>query len=266
MVEVRSKPMKNYQVEAPINWSDSSEYELFEAYLYETSFSGDITEIRTNRVEYKTRKVDLYMAKKPFAKGGLRFAFAALINMGSRENPDIVKCVLKESVFKDVKYNTEDYMKSLIEIQVISKFLAEKFKSVCELKLKFLSVNLLRINSTGGFYSCEEFVDGSFTKWTNNSGIVNEEDYSVVLNAFSHWSYQATDKYLIVTDLQGFKTGGDEYVLTDPAITCVQEPLRFSSTNLAVKGVEKFFRSHQCNRICRELRLEKNALQTMSDI
>lgn len=270
MHEGKGKPLKNYQVDgSPINWGNSSLFDVFYVDLYETSFEvGDLTKIKDTEVKYSIRKVEIHLAKKPFAKGALRYAFAAIINTGTKHKPNLVRSVMKEPVFIDHKYNSEDYLKALIEVQVISKFLAEKFMEAigCEKSsMKFLSVNLIRAHESGLFYSSEDFVPGSFTKWTNNAGIVNEEDYATALNAFSHWTYQATNKYLIVTDLQGFKND-DVYVLTDPAITCTEDWERFSSTNLAIKGVEKFFKSHQCNQICRDLHLEKHKMQILPDI
>ena len=43
---------------------------------------------------------------------------------------------------------------------------------------------------------------GKPVKFTNNSGYVNFKQYVDAVNAFSHWSYQATDGALMVTDLQ----------------------------------------------------------------
>jgi hypothetical protein len=43
---------------------------------------------------------------------------------------------------------------------------------------------------------------GKPVKFTNNSGYFNFKQYVDAVNAFSHWSYQATDGALMVTDLQ----------------------------------------------------------------
>ncbi len=85
------------------------------------------------------------------------------------------------------------------------------------------------------------------------------------LDAFSHWSYQATDEYLIVTDLQGMLIENKEYILTDPAITSPEGHDRFSSTNLGIKGVQKFFETHKCNYICKHLNLKKHKYQSRPD-
>lgn len=100
----------------------------------------------------------------------------------------------------------------------------------------------------------------------NNEGNVNPNEYIELLNAFSHWTYQETDEYLIVTDLQGFVYKNKEFILTDPAVVCAVEPDRFGATNLGAKGVRAFFSSHRCNHICRELKLKKHLYQNMPDI
>ncbi len=70
---------------------------------------------------------------------------------------------------------------------------------------------------------------------------------------------------MIVSDLQGFENEKDQYILTDPAITCPDNLHRFSTTNLGIKGVKKFFESHQCNPICKIMKLIKHALQVLPD-
>ena len=56
-----------------------------------------------------------------------------------------------------------------------------------------------------------------------------------------------------------------EYILTDPAITCPESPDRFSASNLAIKGVQKYFQTHQCNNICKYLKLKRHAYQKKPD-
>ena len=56
-----------------------------------------------------------------------------------------------------------------------------------------------------------------------------------------------------------------EYILTDPAIACPEDHKRFSSTNLGIKGVQKFFQTHKCNNICQYLKLKKHKYQSLPD-
>ena len=88
---------------------------------------------------------------------------------------------------------------------------------------------------------------------------------SFISDAFAHWSYQASNEYLIVTDLQGMIIENREYVLTDPAIACPEDHDRFTASNLGIKGVEKYFQSHQCNHICKYLKLKRHKYQVKPD-
>ena len=94
-----------------------------------------------------------------------------------------------------------------------------------------------------------------FKKWNNNCGYVSESIYSATLDAFSHWTYTATNGYLMVVDLQGVDRV-DKYILTDPSVHC-KEP-RFGLTNLGDVGIQQFFKSHSCGSVCEALKLEKN--------
>ena len=58
----------------------------------------------------------------------------------------------------------------------------------------------------------------------------------------------------MVVDLQGVERA-HEFGLTDPCINC-KEP-RFGNTNLGEVGIEEFFRSHQCNMTCAEMKLKE---------
>merc|ERR1712002_927824 len=96
-----------------------------------------------------------------------------------------------------------------------------------------------------------------FSKWNSNYGSVNIDNQLV--QAFSHWTYDATDGFLVVCDLQGVERK-DEFVFTDPCINC-KEP-RFGSTNMGEVGIKEFFRTHTCNNICQEMGLrEKSTFQ-----
>ena len=68
---------------------------------------------------------------------------------------------------------------------------------------------------------------------------------------------------MVVADLQGFRRGDflnnkEEYILTDPTISCVES--QFTSTDLGKFGIVKFFERHECNSHCNALKLKKNIL------
>ena len=100
----------------------------------------------------------------------------------------------------------------------------------------------------------ESRIEGAFTRLGNNAGYVSSHVEAELAHAFSHWTL-ASEGILVVTDLQGSKEGED-YTLTDPAIHCSQDMLRFCSTNLGMHGIELFFGSHTCGPTCTALGLQ----------
>ena len=60
----------------------------------------------------------------------------------------------------------------------------------------------------------EPFVDGNYVKHDDNTSWNNE--LKVTAQAYSHFTWHATNKKLMVVDLQGV-----EYILTDPVIHSV---------------------------------------------
>ena len=256
------KTLKKF-VTAKITWSESS-FKSFEGTHYIAVKPKTIDDVK-NKIDFTSSKIKVMIANQPFDRGSIRYAFAAwLIDPSSGVKR---KYVAKESLFDDPNYNTYEFYQDIVENQVIASYLANKFFKISksEKSVRFLDVTLMHVKETGKYYSLEEFIESGFIKWTNNAGYVNEETYASTLNAFSHWTYQITNEYLVVADLQGFVKNGNEYVLTDPAIECPDGLLRFTSTNLGIDGVKKFFESHQCNPICKFLRLKKHKCQKLPD-
>ena len=268
----RGKEAKKLTVDRStlLDWS-TSRFEKHTANLFVALFCGSVTSLKTDKVEFVRKSVEIWISPRPFAKGSLRYAFAALVNIGTRERPRLVKKVVKESQFADPAMNTFKYYQDIIECQVVASFLANEFNKCAPTSAKpisFLDASLITLDVSGKHYSVEDYMEGTFSKWMNNAGLIDDELYNNTLTAFAHWSYQVSDEYLIVTDLQGFldKSRGDErYLLTDPAITCLDDFDRFSSTNLGKEGLKFFFKGHQCNPICQSLCLKKHKYQELPD-
>lgn len=82
-------------------------------------------------------------------------------------------------------------------------------------------------------YFVEEALHGDFTRYSYNSGFWEEERLDEWLLRFALWTYEVTEGYLMVTDLQGVLTENG-YTLTDPVVLCT-DLARFGSTNLGAK-------------------------------
>ncbi|CAI5743256.1 unnamed protein product [Hyaloperonospora brassicae] len=103
--------------------------------------------------------------------------------------------------------------------------------------------------------SVEEFLPGAYVKYSNNNGYVGRETSSTeerernTPQAFSHFSFVASDFQLMIVDIQGV---ADSY--TDPQIHSA-DGRGFGVGNLGTFGMEKFLESHRCNEVCRWLGL-----------
>ncbi|RYG99200.1 hypothetical protein EON65_50520 [archaeon] len=115
------------------------------------------------------------------------------------------------------------------------------------------------------FMICEQRVcsDASkFEKYNNNTGFVEMNPTPVhdtihdAVQAFSHWTYCYTKQEMLIVECQGvYNRDDNEFLLTDPAVHSIQMQ-KFGSTNMAVEGYIKFFRTHKCNSYCKALKLK----------
>jgi len=224
---------------------------------------NDLSNIRHSigSINHKWSTVMVKKATDPFAEGAQRISyFGQTIDYTSGfDNKNIV---LKE--FKHTGHNRDrrsDYIE-IMETQCVASFLSTKFNVYAphgSKKINFIAVSVAQVFDDNGapkYFNVEpllpEYED--FKKWNTNFGaVLVEED---ILQAFSHWTYDITNGFLVVVDLQGIERG-DEFGLTDPCINC-KEP-RFGSTNMGQVGIDQFFRTHSCNRICKYMSLKEIA-------
>jgi len=57
----------------------------------------------------------------------------------------------------------------------------------------------------------------------------------------------------MITDLQGI-VKSKKYILTDSALHSVDKA--FGATDYGDEGIEAFFKTHYCSKICKDLKLE----------
>ncbi|CDF41321.1 unnamed protein product [Chondrus crispus] len=103
----------------------------------------------------------------------------------------------------------------------------------------------------------EDYLPGRFTKFLNNDGMANNEVSANFPAAFSHWSWVESKGALMVSDIQGVRTGAG-YALTDPCIHSVRDREGYGISDLGMTGVEHFFKRHRCNALCNDLGLGKD--------
>ena len=174
-----------------------------------------------------------------------------------------------------------------LQAQTCAAFLASQFSALPHVgkKVGYLKAKLVCFAARGGVeaasggggwgrggggssrnlrWGCvERVLDSGFSKWMNNGAYsrgTDDPEYSATLEAFSHWTHHATGGYLMVTDIQGIRVGDDRFVLSDPAIHCV-DGARFGETNLGEDGFALRFSTHKCNAICKALGLPRHPAQ-----
>ncbi|XP_020915674.1 alpha-protein kinase 1 [Exaiptasia diaphana] len=128
-------------------------------------------------------------------------------------------------------------------------------------EIQFLPVVLLQlVNSSGhvtNVLNAEPYMSGEFTKLTNNVAWKNTRRRTDLVLAYSHFTYQASDRKLIVVDIQGWAPRDNKgcTFLTDPQI---HSPVYkcFGTGNWKKKGFDNFWKMHvECNDICKMLNL-----------
>ncbi|CAG8534725.1 7126_t:CDS:1 [Paraglomus occultum] len=208
-----------------------------------------------NKSNLFSQSFSFKMSMEPFSAGAERYAY---FGVDTKSEPNR-KVVIKE--YLSLKQHTnliEKYLEA-VEVSTVAHYLSVKFnlaiKRMDVKKVNFLEVKLLRstIDFKTQYYTVEpRLQDAEFKRFNVNSGVIVELRPS--LEAFAHFTYEYTNKYLVVYDLQGMELS-DEFLLTDPAIHCI-DPLRFGKTNLGVKGISNcFLANHKCNDICKKLGL-----------
>uniref|UniRef100_A0A672N7A7 non-specific serine/threonine protein kinase n=1 Tax=Sinocyclocheilus grahami TaxID=75366 RepID=A0A672N7A7_SINGR len=122
---------------------------------------------------------------------------------------------------------------------------------------RFLDVSLLHWRSDGQWLTVEKNMSGHFRKYNNNTGeeISPSSGLEEAILAFSHWTYEYTNRELLVLDLQG--VGAD---LTDPSLIRVDDKsssgeMAFGPANLGDDAIQSFVLKHTCNSCCKKLGL-----------
>ncbi|CEG48722.1 alpha kinase [Plasmopara halstedii] len=204
-------------------------------------------------LEWHSTPVRIKLDLVPFATGQLRSAYY-LQEVGADESPSRL-LVAKVSI-RPAEPST--YL-SDVEMQAVCAHYAALYNEhepplkVCYARSWLLK---LRDRESGTLVcSVEEFLPGAYVKYSNNSGYVGRETSTTeerernTPQAFSHFTFVASDFRLMIVDIQGV---ADSY--TDPQIHSA-DGRGFGVGNLGTFGMEKFLESHRCNEVCRWLGL-----------
>ena len=191
------------------------------------------------------------IAPTPFCEGEESLIYRGYDSRSNRHY------VLKQFKADDRK-KLECYMK-ILEIQTIASTYACDFSNNKKRPSHLEPVELISVDIadiSGDLYVLQPFTDGKFEKYNTNHGIVcMTSPQSDMMQAFSHFTYVHSGESLLICDLEGARNGRG-IQLTDPAIHCRLRPNKFGYPDLGFVGIKRFFRSHECNSVCRSMGLE----------
>ena len=191
----------------------------------------------------------------PFSEGAERYAYFLY-----DKEVNLKYVAKRRKKYYMSENNLQGYSKDLESITIchhIANEFNERIVNIIpndktDILLKYIHCYIYEITSPSPkYYYVENYIPGKYIKYNNNAGWIKTSiaDQTLVAQAFSHFSYQYTQGYLMIVDLQG--VGG---FLTDPQIHCLDED-RFGIGNFGYIGFVNFFLTHKCNIYCKKLGL-----------
>ena len=200
----------------------------------------------------------------------------------------------KESLFVEHASDSYSFHKTFFILQTLARQMAERFNremhripGICKETtpiIEFLECSVMRVYDVDGnrkYYLVERMLDHKkYKKWNNNDGFVDKSDsnesgrkktqsgkdssgmisfsHEDIPQAFSHFTYLASNRTYLVCDLQGVKnmqTKPPVFELTDPAIHYSEITGRkdYGRTDRGQQGIDDFFHTHKCSSLCHSL-------------
>uniref|UniRef100_A0A0N4ZWG2 Alpha-type protein kinase domain-containing protein n=1 Tax=Parastrongyloides trichosuri TaxID=131310 RepID=A0A0N4ZWG2_PARTI len=207
----------------------------------------------TYNASYKTWKKDeVYVKKqeKSFARGAMRecFRLKKMEYDCSETNWKLAMNYVCKRYIQEVDRNI--YFED-VKLQMDSKLWAEEFnRHNPPKKIDIFQMSILEFieEEDAPLYHLEHYIEGEYIKHNSNSGFVSEIN-RMTPHAFSHFTFERSGHQLIIVDIQGV-----DDLYTDPQIHTAFGT-DYGGGNLGTKGMALFFHSHQCNDICRMMRL-----------
>mmetsp|Transcript_41099 Transcript_41099/g.84071 ORF Transcript_41099/g.84071 Transcript_41099/m.84071 type:complete len:454 (-) Transcript_41099:360-1721(-) len=196
------------------------------------------------KADWETRRVQIIMEEKPYKEGGMRVAHKAWEFSGDKVVAGVAKYFKEREISSNMCF-------SEAMTQLLADEYAVRFNETLRgpRNVRFVPVSVLRLRERSGqIVSFEPFLGGKYVKHNDNDGHVDTDDF--LPQAFSHFTWEASDRKLLVCDIQGV---GDFY--TDPQVHSADGE-GFGTGNMGLGGIQKFFSTHRCNTVCRSLKLD----------
>jgi hypothetical protein len=207
--------------------------------------------------------VEFVVDEQELGSGGFRTAFKATTQHPMYANTTwVVKRYLPEAkvLIQETNQNIEAHTKKAVQMHVLARNFARQLKKVMASSVDSqygpsLQYNKVYFGMTDGneCVTVEEYVDGKFIKYINNDGIScveQSDDMCQKAHCLAHFSYERSDKKLIILDIQG-----SGHTLFDPEIATSElfdkdSEMLFCSGNLSMVAIKNFVKEHQCNNYC----------------
>ncbi len=217
-----------------------------------------------------TQSIEFIIEKKPLGEGGFRQAFKASCSTSLDAFSGkswVVKKFLPKTLeaVKVLKQTPEEHARRVVQMHCLARYFAQQFAQRIAKEgvtdkfgesFVFKKV-FLGVTDTGECITIEEFIDGIFTKYINNTGFLCVPEENVIgkkSKTFVHFSHELSEARLMVVDIQG-----SDYTLYDPEIATdqafINDELLFCAGNLNVVAISNFKSQHKCNMFCKMLHL-----------
>ena len=207
--------------------------------------------------------VEFVIEKEPLGVGAFRQACKATTTHPQfAYSTWVVKYYLPKAQkeIEEANQSLESHTKKTVQMHMLARNVAIQLKEAMELTidsgyeapLKYNKV-FFGVTDDGEYVSVEEYVSGTFMKYINNDGIscAEESDASKKAGCLAHFSYEKSEKKLIILDIQG-----SDHTLYDPEIATSDlfdqdHEMLFCSGNLSKIAIENFIADHSCNNYCK---------------
>ncbi|KAK5704370.1 hypothetical protein LTR97_003388 [Elasticomyces elasticus] len=221
--------------------------------VHDASTLSDMMDAPEN-IKLSVVELTINARPQPFAQGSLRTAAYARTAIST--NPFVLK------KFIDDSHGRAEVAEDM-RMQALCKAFALEFNGLLKIEppLDFIVTSCLQSKTGPGATkkktccSLEPYIPGTYVKYNNNAGWVNEDladdQFNQMAQAFSHFTFERSWGHLLVDDLQGVG-----HLLTDPSVQTKDDNiLNLNDTNLHVEGFKFFFAAHKCNSFCEQLGL-----------
>jgi Mg-chelatase subunit ChlD len=212
----------------------------------------------TSFTEHKSEDREVSVREKPFTQGGMRLVHG--LHDASLPQVKAHRMVAKYSKYVD--NDTPEFTLYASKSVAVAKFFVRCFEHAATPEMlrtvKFIVLECYRyIAEDGKSFVGERYLPGAFTKFNSNNGYVDSEHpLTEMVQALSHFSYQASEGEYLVADLQGVVAGSENRCFcffTDPQVLSVRK--EFGPADLGAAGMRKFFARHRCGPTCEALGL-----------